>query len=35
MTAAGSLEAIVDGCRGARRPLWMAVEELGGRCGRL
>ena len=23
----------MDGCRGARRPLWMAVVELGGHCG--
>ena len=33
--AVGSLEAIWDGCRGAWRPLWTAVGELGGRCGRL
>ena len=23
----------MDGCSGARRPLWMAVGELGGHCG--
>ena len=23
----------MDGCSGARRPLWMSVGELGGHCG--